>query len=372
MAFQQKKRELRRRMTASSDRDSGQICEHVWPIPAVYLLHGKGGSPNGTVKKIEAIFEQHWPGLEFVRPHLPHSDPAVRAERSVDHLLQLQIPRGALLVGISLGGTVAAKLQETGRDDLKVISISSPTAADSVTLERHVCHRLAFYSSRDDVIASRVSGWPQLASFQRDFDWLTHETDQHLKQIVRLFDWYLEGILSERIDRVLLIRSTLAEMDDIVWKTMAEARRDTSSWWEPSRTGGWPRTFTEIGLAMEAGADWEHAWSGWSHALMFGKDARCLAAEPPDWLPPGRRALMAGTAEFLAKLYDLPVPVWTAKREYRLPELDYSNCAISFGEGEYALILPETEADDYRLRGRTPKEMLRRNVIFAARNLTSV
>jgi len=358
-------------MTASPNNDSGQMCEHVWPIPAVYLLHGKAGSPNGTVKKIETILERHWPGLEFFRPRLPHCQPESPAEQSVDHLLAMQIPRGSLLMGVSLGGTVAAKLQEAGRDDLKVISISSPTTADSVTLERQVDHRLAFYSSHDGVIASRVSEWAQLASLQRDFDWLTHETDRHLKQIVRLFDWYLEGILSERIDRVLSIRSTRAEMDDIVWKTMAEARRDTSSWWEPSRTGGWPRTFTEIGLAIQAGADWEDAWSGWSHALMFGKDARCLAAEPPDWFPPERRAMMAGAAEFLANFYALPFPAWTAKSEYFLSKPDYSACAIRLGDDEYALILPETEEDDHRLRARTPKEMLRRNVIFAARNLTT-
>jgi hypothetical protein len=359
-------------MTDSPKTAPDQTCEHVWPVQAVHLLHGKGGSPDGTVKKIETVLERHWPGLEFFRPRLPHSDPDSPAERSVDHLLAMHIPNESLLLGIRLGGTVAAKLQEEGRGDLKVISISSPTAADSVILDRQVDQRLAFYSSHDAVIASRVSGWPQLASFQRDFDWLTHDTDRHLKQIVRLFDWYLGGGLSERIDGVLSTRSTRVEMDDIVWKAMAEARRDTNSWWETPWTGGWPRTFAEIGLAMQAGADWEDAWSGWSHALMFGKDARCLAAEPPDWFPPGRRAMMAGAAEFLANLYGLPIPPWVLKGEYALPEPDYSNCAISFGDGGYGLLLPETEDDDYRLRARTPKEMLRRNVIFAARNLTTV
>ena len=103
---------------------------------------------------------------------------------------------------------------------------------------------------------------------------------------------------------------------------------------------------------------------------MFGKDARSLADEPPTWFPPGRRAMLAGAAEFLAKLYLLPIPAWTANWEYFLPEPDYSNCAICFGESQYSLVLPETEGDDSRLRARTPKEMLRRNVVFAARNLT--
>lgn len=359
-------------MAASPDSVSGQMCQHVWPIPAVYLLHGKGGSPNGTVKKIETVLERHWPGLEFFRPLLPHSDPESPAMRSVDHLLGMHIPHGALLLGISLGGTVAAKLQESGRGDLKVISISSPTSADSVDLERQVDNRLAFYSSRDEVIASRVFGWPRLASFNRDFDWLTHQTDRHLKRLVRLFDWYLEGVLPERIDGVVSIRSTRGEMDDIVWKSMSKAPKTRTPQREPSRTVGRTQTFAQIGLAMQAGADWEDAWSGWCHALMFSKDAQCLEEEPPAWFSPGKRAMMAGAVEFLAKLYRLHIPVWTAKTEYFLPEPDYSNCAISFGDGGYALLLPETEEDDYQLRARTPKELLRRNVVFGARNLTTL
>jgi predicted esterase YcpF (UPF0227 family) len=138
--------------------------EASWPIPAVYLLHGKGGSPNGTVKKLEAILEQHWPGLEFIRPALPHSDPTVPAEVSVEYLIQMHMPRGALLVGISLGGLVAANLQEIGREDLQVLAISSPTWADGVHLERKVERRLAFFSLQDEVIATRVADWPRLAA----------------------------------------------------------------------------------------------------------------------------------------------------------------------------------------------------------------
>src|ERR1700733_1727748 len=96
--------------------------EHVWPVPAVYLLHGKGGSPNGTVKKLQAVLEQHWPGLEFVRPALPHSDLGVPAQASVEYLLQMQIPYGSLVIGVSLGGLVAAKLQEIGRRDIQVLA----------------------------------------------------------------------------------------------------------------------------------------------------------------------------------------------------------------------------------------------------------
>jgi pimeloyl-ACP methyl ester carboxylesterase len=172
------------------------------PIPAVYLLHGKGGSPLGTVSKIEATLKQYWPRLEFVRPRLPHSDPSVLAEESVDFLLSLEIPQNALILGISLGGLVAAKLQEMCRPDLQVIAISSPIWADGVRLQMSANRRLAFYSSNDPVISDRVVDWPRLAPFSRDFAWLTHNTDEHLKRIAAIFDFYIEGTLPQSVDTV--------------------------------------------------------------------------------------------------------------------------------------------------------------------------
>lgn len=112
---------------ASNFIDNGIDLEAMWPIPAVYLLHGKGGSPDGTVKKLADVFEQRWPGLEFRRPKLRHSDPVVQAEESFASLAEMEIPLGAILVGIGLGGLLAARLQETRREDIKVIAISSPT-----------------------------------------------------------------------------------------------------------------------------------------------------------------------------------------------------------------------------------------------------
>lgn len=174
--------------------------EVVDRVPAVYLLHGKGGSPNGTVKKLAAILEQLWPHLTFLRPEMAHHDPAAPAEASVEQLRQMELPRNALIVGISLGGTVAAALQEADREDLHVIAISSPTWADAVVLRQRPPHRVALYSSNDAVIAPRVADWPALAAISRDFPWLTHTTDQHFPPLVRLFGWYLEGSLASRIN----------------------------------------------------------------------------------------------------------------------------------------------------------------------------
>ena len=146
---------------------------------SIYLLHGKGGSPNGSVRLLEDALRALLDGAQFLRPSLPHSDYHLPAEDSVDFLHQMQIAPRALVVGISLGGLVAAKLQETGRPDLAVVCISSPTWADLVSLEQSVGNRTAIYSSADAVIAGRTSEWQRLARAY-DVPWLTHNTDEHL------------------------------------------------------------------------------------------------------------------------------------------------------------------------------------------------
>ena len=79
------------------------------------------------MNKLQAVLEQHWPGLNFIRPDLPFHDPRSPADVAVKELLRIEIPEGSLLVGLGLGGLVAARLQELGRQDLQVIAIGSPT-----------------------------------------------------------------------------------------------------------------------------------------------------------------------------------------------------------------------------------------------------
>lgn len=343
----------------------------VLPIPAVWLLHGKGGSPAGTVSKIETALELHWPGLEFVRPLLPHHDPSIPAEASVDFLLQQAIPENALLVGVSLGGLVAARLQELGRADLQVMALSSPTFADGVKLQAKPPRRMAFYSSHDGVISDRVADWPQLATLQRDFDWLTHDTDQHLKQIVRLVSWYIEGMLPDWVDKILRRSSTRQEGDEMVWKNMAEPRNYAKDWSQPFKR---PRDFAEIGVAMNEGTEWEIALGDWLHQFVIMKDGRCLEAEPPSWLPRERRVLLAGVAEFFARRFGLPSPAWVDKPEYFLPQLEYLfYCGARDGDiddPDYIFIPPVSDEALYRKIARTPRELLRRNVVYEARSLT--
>ncbi len=158
----------------------------------IYLLHGKGGSPQGSVSKLEPLLREAHPEFIYHRLLLPHHDPHVLAETSVEYLREFNLPREARVIGISLGGLVAAKLQEESRTDLRVACVSSPTWADGVCLESKPAHRLAIYSSNDEVIADRVSDWPQLAE-AHDLAWLTHDTDAHKERICELLSRWIEG-----------------------------------------------------------------------------------------------------------------------------------------------------------------------------------
>jgi pimeloyl-ACP methyl ester carboxylesterase len=171
-------------------------------VPAVYLLHGKGGSPNGTVAKLQECLQQDWPQLKYIRPALPHGDPTVPAEASLEFLRNLPLETGSLVIGISLGGLVAAKLQEESRPELHVICISSPTWADGVKLLHRAERRVTLYSVADEVISDRVENWPRLAEAY-EFSWLDHDTDRHLLPLTRIVGAYLRGDLSLRARELL-------------------------------------------------------------------------------------------------------------------------------------------------------------------------
>jgi hypothetical protein len=145
---------------------------------SIYLLHGKDGSPNGSVRLLEDALRALLDGAHSCGRGLPHSDYHRPAENSVDFLRQMQIAARALVMGISLCGLVAAKVQEAGRPDLGGC-ISSPTWADLVSFERSVRNRTAIYSSADTVIAGRTSEWQRLARAY-DVPWQTHNTDEHI------------------------------------------------------------------------------------------------------------------------------------------------------------------------------------------------
>jgi pimeloyl-ACP methyl ester carboxylesterase len=166
----------------------------MFDFPAVYLLHGMGASPEGSVKQLETEMRRCGQQKNFVCPLMPHTDPAVSPSVSVQYLASLNLPQGALVVGISMGGLVAAKLQELERTDLHVICINSPTWAGDTDLLRQMNHRLSLYCSGDEIIAGRTERWPQLAEAY-DLPWLSgHDTDKHKRALAIIIGAYMEGL----------------------------------------------------------------------------------------------------------------------------------------------------------------------------------
>ena len=163
---------------------------------SIFLLHGRGGSPDGSVKQLENELHHYHPAItssdSFQRPKLLHTDPEVTAEASLADLAAQNLPHSAVVIGISFGGLLAARLQEQGREDLDVIAISAPTWADALRVEKRMPNRIALYSSEDVVLAGRTKDWPHLAQ-AFDLPWLTHDTDQHKRELARLIFAYLKG-----------------------------------------------------------------------------------------------------------------------------------------------------------------------------------
>lgn len=329
------------------------------PIRALYLLHGKSGLPTGSVARLEEVLAQHWPGLDYCRPLLPHHDPQAPAERSVEYLRGLPIPSRTLVVGLSLGGLVAAKFQEE-RPDLQVFAVNSPTWDGAVRLQRRMEHRIAIYSSQDEVIAGRTAAWPELAEAY-DFAWLTHETTPHIKYLVRLIDWYLEGRLALTADRVRFVQRTRPEREAEIWKSLQEGHRDGAGAAGPG-SEAFPGDYRQIGEQVASGRALPLVWKGFLRGFYRRPQSSCLASEPPESLAKEDRAWLAGVAEFLSHKCGLKVPGWTQNRKYFL-EREYDRHDS-----------PEKEvggqaSTDWIRRARTPKELLRHGVIAKASSL---
>ncbi len=163
-------------------------------FPAVYLLHGRAGTPDGSVRLLQAELEECGANYNFVRPLLPHRDPNIQPSESVQYLRDLQIPNGALIVGISLGGLVGAKLQESERPDLFVFCINAPTWAGDTALHIWQKHRVSLYCSGDKVIAGRTNDWPLLAAEAHDLAWLNgHDTDPHKEGLAYIISCYMQA-----------------------------------------------------------------------------------------------------------------------------------------------------------------------------------
>jgi hypothetical protein len=187
---------------------------------------------RGAGKHLSISWQRRQP--RWLRP--PHGDPEITAEASLERLRNLEIPNGSAVIGISLGRLVAAKLQESGRDDLHITCISSPTWADGVALSQRMTRRLALYSSLDPVIKGRTDNWPQLAQAY-DLPRLTHDTDKHKEA--------LSYIVAADLDNdAETVSNTSAR------ETFPECQPDRCAWECKRFLVGTPGRFQEIGVNL--------------------------------------------------------------------------------------------------------------------------
>jgi len=85
-------------------------------LATIYLLHGRGGWPGGSVLLLEELLRKSYPEVRYVRPSLPHGreNGVQPAERSLEYLRALSIERAALVIGVSLGAWSQPGCRRTG------------------------------------------------------------------------------------------------------------------------------------------------------------------------------------------------------------------------------------------------------------------
>jgi pimeloyl-ACP methyl ester carboxylesterase len=148
----------------------------------IYVLHGRGGSPEGSAKTIADLLPSGLPPV--IRPTLPHCDPEVTAEESY---AQFGLYPNSLVIGISLGGLLAAKFQEDHPDfGLKVVTLVSPTHAEGLALTRLRPDLIALYSTEDPVIGT-CANWEDFTDNAFNVPWMKSHNIDNQKHSIALF-----------------------------------------------------------------------------------------------------------------------------------------------------------------------------------------
>jgi predicted esterase YcpF (UPF0227 family) len=169
----------------------------------IQLWHGENGhpwEPSSSVKQIEDVLSRGYPEVRFTRPLLAHDlhykfDESYSLQWLEDRYIQFIAP-GSLIVGISLGGLLAAKIQELHPElNLSIFALVAPTSSGNVKLEKPVDHRVSLYSTvADEVIKGHCEDWPKFASHSFDVPWLQHNIDLAKYACCYLISCYMRGL----------------------------------------------------------------------------------------------------------------------------------------------------------------------------------
>jgi hypothetical protein len=151
-------------------------------------------------------------------------------------------------------------------------------------------------------------------------------------------------------------------MDKIAWQII---HAQTKSGKPPAglAASGRPCNYRELGdLTEQWGDDFGLAWSEFRHELYRHKDASFFAVPPPEEFVQPYRTLLAGAAEFWCREFGLQAPAWTEEPQYFLEE-------PRMPHGEFMANNPDVIA---QRRATADPAFLRRNILFAARNLVAL
>lgn len=148
-----------------------------------------------------------------------------------------------------------------------------------------------------------------------------------------------------------------AEQDAIAWKSIHE---------RPIRViandrGSRPHNFRDFEKRLLSGLDFDHVWSDFRHAFYDYKAASFFELPPPNSLSKQYQALLAGSAEWLSKEFNLPVPHWVDDPKYFLDEPWDPWEEIGLEITDY----PERLA-------MAPEAFSKRNVVYASRDLIAL
>jgi hypothetical protein len=162
----------------------------------VYFFERRGSLDAAEVKR---IISHGYPDVQFALPLLPHSDRAEDLLHYADWLIKRQLPPfvapDSLIVGLSLGGLIAAKLQELHpRMNLSVFSVGAPTSYGGVKLEKKMSNRVSLYSQTDEFTRDRCENWPELTEEAFDVPWLGHGVRTSTYTVCYLLSCYLRGL----------------------------------------------------------------------------------------------------------------------------------------------------------------------------------
>jgi len=159
----------------------------------IFLFHDRGEDPENLEPFVE-LLKKFLPDSRFIVPYLPHYNIGIKLVDSLQFILTRQyFPSNSVIVGVGIGGLLAAKFQEDYRKDITVIAIASPTHAEDIQLREKIDQRWAIFSSHDKQLVSS-DNWEDFTTFVCQYTpLLFHDINVSKYNLAYIISQYLKG-----------------------------------------------------------------------------------------------------------------------------------------------------------------------------------